>query len=181
MKKKCFKCEEVKSLDYYYKHAKMADGHLNKCKECTRKDVKEREDNLRKDPEWCEKERARHRDKYYRLDYKNKHRPTPKMRREAIERYKLKYPEKVRARNRSSHLKAEIKGNHLHHWSYAEGFEKDVIELSEKEHNLLHRFLTYDQKEMLYRADLFSDELLDTKFKHLEYFRFILLKTKTNK
>jgi hypothetical protein len=38
-KKTCFKCGKTKSLDDFYKHPRMADGHLGKCKECTRKDV----------------------------------------------------------------------------------------------------------------------------------------------
>ena len=33
--KKCFKCYQVKPIKDYYKHPKMADGHLNKCKACT--------------------------------------------------------------------------------------------------------------------------------------------------
>ncbi len=38
--KKCMKCNKNKVLDDFYKHKKMADGRLNKCKECTKSDVK---------------------------------------------------------------------------------------------------------------------------------------------
>lgn len=36
--KKCFKCEQTKALDDFYKHPSMPDGHVNKCKECNKKD-----------------------------------------------------------------------------------------------------------------------------------------------
>src|SRR4249919_912114 len=41
MEKACFKCGETKSLDGFYKHPMMADGHLNKCADCTRADTRE--------------------------------------------------------------------------------------------------------------------------------------------
>jgi hypothetical protein len=39
--KKCFKCNENKPLDNFYKQKTMKDGRVNKCIECTKKDVKQ--------------------------------------------------------------------------------------------------------------------------------------------
>lgn len=50
MKEKvCFKCNILKPLSDFYKHPRMGDGHLNKCKTCTKKDVcQHRVENIEK-------------------------------------------------------------------------------------------------------------------------------------
>lgn len=51
--KACFKCGEIKPLSEFYKHPQMADGHVNKCKVCNKKDVHEhRLENLDKIQEY---------------------------------------------------------------------------------------------------------------------------------
>lgn len=45
MEKQCFKCSQFKELSDFYKHPGTRDGHLNKCKKCTRSDSKARYDD----------------------------------------------------------------------------------------------------------------------------------------
>ena len=57
--KVCFKCSISLPLSAYYRHKGMADGRLNKCKDCTKKDVrKHREANLDSAQE-CDRVRGR--------------------------------------------------------------------------------------------------------------------------
>lgn len=120
------------------------------------------------DPAWNKKEKERHRLKYHRLNYKDKHKPTPEAKKLIIMRYKEKYPEKQLAKQKSGCLKPQISGNELHHWNYNKEHYKDVIELTILQHNKAHRYMVYDQERMMYRrAD--NNELLDTKLKHMQF------------
>lgn len=172
-KKKCFKCFLEKPLSEYYKHKQMLDGHLNKCKDCTKKDVRERESKMMEDPDWVEKEKKRAREKYHRLGYRELHKPSFESKKEAIRKYKDKYPEKVKAKSILSKKKIAKDGYNLHHWSYNEEHYVDVIELSIKDHNKAHRFMIYDQERMMYRR-CDNQELLDTRQKHEEYIKFCI-------
>lgn len=79
--KTCFKCGHQKPLTDFYKHPQMADGRVNKCKECNKRDVREN--------------RAKRVDYYRAYDRKRGNRVTP----ERQQAYRDAYPKKTKARN----------------------------------------------------------------------------------
>lgn len=171
--KKCFKCNVVKPLEDYYKHLKMSDGRLNKCKNCTKEDTRKRTLEITSTPEGLQKERERNREKYHRLGYKDKHKPSREAKKEIMDRYKNKYPEKDKARNASQRIKKQNDSNQLHHWSYKQEHWKDVIEMSVEHHNLLHRHIIYDADHLIYRR-VDNMSLLESKQSHIDLLNSLL-------
>lgn len=167
--KKCFKCGVLKELTDFYKHKMMGDGHLNKCKDCTKSDVKERYDVLLEtDPSFRTDERLRGRQKYHRL-YKGQKKDYSRSG-VGTHSYRSNYPEKYAATMAAYPIPCPP-GSHRHHWSYNEEHRKDVIILSEQMHTRLHRFITYDPKEMKYRTT--ENTLLETREMHEQYIKII--------
>lgn len=165
MQKKCFKCQTIKDLDCFYVHPGMKDGHLNKCKDCTKNDSSLTYVLKKQDNKFVENERFRGRDKYRRL-----YTGTGKANPESNKRYAEKYPEKIKCNNLSSKLKKPFEGAEKHHWSYNLDHAKDVIWLTKKEHGKAHRFIIYDQERKMYR-NCFNNVLLDTKECHELFIR----------
>ena len=168
MEKECFKCHIVKPLTDFYKHPQMPDGHLNKCKECTKKDVKGNYlVNMEKDG-YIEKERKRGRQKYHRL-YEGTGKAKPKNN----AKWLAKFPEKRKAHLNSQHLKKPFEGAEKHHWSYNDEHFKDVIWITKKQHMKLHRFIIYDQERKMYRR-YDNNILLDTKESHEAFIKMCI-------
>ena len=165
--KVCFRCGVDKPLSEYYVHKQMGDGHLNKCKDCTKSDSKKRINALSSNADWIESEKKRGREKHFRLGYKSKSKP------ETQQRYREKYPEKYKAKGASQHLPVLVKGNHLHHWSYNQEHYRDVIEINPRHHFKAHRFIVYDQERMMYRR-FDNNTLLDTKEIHEEFIKYCI-------
>lgn len=152
----------------------MLDGHLNKCKDCTKKDVSDRESRLRQNPDWVEKERERGRSKYHRLNYVNNS-VDPGKKKKYARKYYARFPEKRASRNKVSHLRTKLNvadGVEMHHWSYRKEHVKDVILLPAEDHHIAHRYLVYDKEEKMYRTK--DGVLLDTNLGHWNYIKSVI-------
>lgn len=146
--KKCFRCSRLLSIEEFYQHTQMADGHLNKCKDCTKADSAQREARLMADPILSELERDRHRlkSRRYREAGRVKEQ-TPEQQRAQLRKQRAKFPEKNRARQLVAHaIRAGlIKRNpckicgetaHAHHDDYSKPLE--VIWFCAKHHSEHH-------------------------------------------
>lgn len=155
--KKCFKCDLEKPLTEYYTHKKMKDGHLNKCKVCTKNDTKIQLEKITSTPEGLEKERARHRDKYIRLGYKEKQKIWDKNK-------PWKNLQVYKNLNREFNVK---KGFEIHHWNYNDSFLKDIFIMNIKQHRQAHRFLILDIEKKIFKT--LDGCYLITKKSHKQY------------
>jgi hypothetical protein len=87
--KVCFKCCERKPLSEFYRHPIMGDGHLNKCKECTKNDVNTH--------------RAKHVEQARRYDRDRFHNDPNRrnMHKQSSYKYTREHPERRSARNKA--------------------------------------------------------------------------------
>ena len=167
--KKCFKCGIEKELSEFYVHPQMGDGHLNKCKDCTKNDVKKDYNEKSQSPEWMEKERSRGRDKYHRLGYVNNNK----------RRLSLFWDTNEYKGLRKWASKRIILTNHdeLHHWNYNR--IKDFFVLEKRIHKKIHKLMKVDETTGLYTTN--EGVLLDTKDRHFKFIMSMLESLKTIK
>jgi len=143
--KRCFKCEEIKSLADYYAHPKMKDGHLGKCKVCTKNSSSTNYHKKILNPYWKIKEQVRNRKRrtIWRQDHKASYDPV------SAKKWRLLNPKKEYAKSQISYaLKTKkltkepckecgtIKDVQGHHPDYDKPLE--VIWLCREHHHKLH-------------------------------------------
>ena len=151
----CNKCGRVLPLNMFYKHPHGKFGFSNKCKECAKEDSRLRYNEMSKDEQWLEHERARGREKYRRLGYKNV--------------YKQAHPSTKNVAIRLRKIVDIPTSCEIHHWNY--NLLYDVFILDKRWHARIHKKLSFDENSKCF---FLNGELLDTKQKHEQAIRTIL-------
>lgn len=166
--KTCFKCGEEKPYSEFYKHSKMADGHLGKCKTCTKQDVAEhRAAHIEKVKEY-DRNRPNSVERTLKACIKTKcRRQIDPLFKERINEQKRKSreasPLKTKARHTLSNAIRDGKvlrpsscsscnkscTPHGHHWSYEEPYWLDVVWLCTKCHGEEHKRLNREMQTTL--------------------------------
>ena len=160
--KVCFKCGRELPLSEFYKHPRMSDGHLNKCKDCAKHETKEDYDRKSKDESWIKKERNRGREKYHRLGYKDRD-------------FNNKTRRDFHPSNDRRALKARgynVEGKEIHHWNYNE--PRSVILLSPKAHHRIHKHIIASREDNY--CHTLDGMCLDTEEKTLKFYKEVLSK-----
>lgn len=137
----------------------MADGHLNKCKDCARADTAKRHDEKSKDPAWLESEIERHRLKMQKARDEGRAKPiTSTQRRTAARNYRKKFPQKYSAKIITGNAKrdgdlirqpCEVCGNpksEAHHEDYSRPLE--VRWLCKKHHMDRHNQIRKEKRQL---------------------------------
>ena len=147
--KVCKDCNLEKETSEFY-------GVQNECKECTKERVKLREQKLRLDPNFVNSERIRHKEKYHRLNYKEKQKVWDKDK---------PWKSESKYKNLSRKFKTPL-GCELHHWNYNTEFLEDVILMTTNQHRCLHKYLELSLELRIFKTE---DSYLNTKKNHLAF------------
>ena len=95
--KTCSKCGECKPIDEFYVHTQMADGHLGKCKTCTKRDVS------------LNRQLSPHAREYDRRRAKQPHRMA--LRARVVRAWRKRHPDRMRAQNAAARAHLQRPGS----------------------------------------------------------------------
>lgn len=156
----CKKCDTEKGVDFYNKD--------RSCKDCRKKSVRLRSKEKSEDPNWVERERARNREKYVRLGYKDKQKEWDK---DKVWKNTSAY------KNLHRDLKIP-KGIAAHHWSYADDKLRDVVLMNNRDHKAFHELIELDIKKRIFKVKA-TGESLFRRNRHLMFIKLSGFKYQT--